>query len=118
MLIALLDVRRWANGSRYEGNFVHGVYSGLGTFTWEDNATYHGSWEDGKRHGSGTYTGGDGMHMYHGDWQNDVKHGQGFQQLSDGRDFEGVFIDGLPGSGVLTLRGDMAVRFAHGGVAG
>jgi hypothetical protein len=99
---------RWAN-NRYEGNFVNGIYHGFGTFIWEDNSMYKGNWKDGKRHGSGIYTSGDGLHTYDGDWENDIKHGQGFQQLLDGRTFEGTFIDGLAGPGVLTLRGEMAV---------
>jgi hypothetical protein len=99
---------RWAN-NRYEGNFVNGIYHGIGTFIWEDNSMYKGNWKDGKRHGSGIYTSGDGLYTYDGDWQSDLKHGQGFQQLLDGRTFEGTFIDGLAGPGVLTLRGDMAV---------
>ena len=98
---------RWAE-TRYEGNFVKGIYHGFGTFTWADNAVYKGHWKDGKRHGSGIYTSGDGLHVYDGNWQDDVKHGQGYQRLLDGRRFEGTFIDGLPGSGVLTLQGDMA----------
>ena len=105
---------RWAD-QRYEGNFVNGVYHGFGTFTWKDESVYVGNWQEGQRHGAGTFTTGDGLHKYDGEWQNDVKHGQGFQQLLDGRTFEGTFIDGLAGSGVLTLRGDMPVcAWKHG----
>ena len=81
------------------------MYCGIGTFTWEDNGVYTGHWNHGKRHGSGIYTSGDGAHIYDGDWQSDVKHGQGLHWLLDGRTFEGAFINGLPGSGVLTQQG-------------
>ena len=103
---------RWAS-QRYDGDFVNGVYHGIGTYTWEDNNVYRGDWREGKRHGVGVYTSGYGLHIYDGDWQNDVKHGQGFQQLSDGRTFEGTFTDGLAGSGVLTLQGDTTVGGAR-----
>ncbi len=89
---------------------MDGVPHGCGTFIWEDDSEYEGGWKHGKQHGSGLHASGDRLRGYIGDWQNGVKHGQGFQQLSDGRTFEGTFTDGLAGSGVLTLQGQRLPR--------
>lgn len=44
----------WANGKRYEGNFVRGKRTGFGVMYTGDGDRYEGEWKDGKPAGKGT----------------------------------------------------------------
>ena len=43
----------WADGSRYEGDFVNGKRSGKGVFTWPGGDRYEGDFADGRMTGKG-----------------------------------------------------------------
>lgn len=45
----------YANGNRYEGEWVDGVICGAGTLVYADGDRYMGNWLDGKMHGGGKY---------------------------------------------------------------
>ena len=47
---------------------------GKGTYTWADGDKYEGDWVDDKKHGKGTYTWANGAN-YEGNWKNGAKHG-------------------------------------------
>ena len=62
------------NGSRYEGNFVDGDYSGLGAFTWADGLVHEGEWADGLRSGFGMQWNKKGTLMGCGLWTDSAFH--------------------------------------------
>ena len=43
----------WANGMRYEGDYVEDVKEGNGVFDWPDGRRYEGEWVDDQQHGEG-----------------------------------------------------------------
>ena len=102
----------WGSGTRYDGEFLNGFYNGLGTFVWSDRGEYKGCWMDGVRHGVGSYSSGDGSYLYDGEWAQDTMHGKGLLKLSDGRCFDGGFVNGRPGIGVLTISGGTLSMFS------
>ena len=66
------------DGSRYEGEFKHGLRHGYGTYIKvHDGSTYRGFWEGGVRHGYGELTYRQESDYYgkknkKGQWKNDV----------------------------------------------
>ena len=38
----------WADGRRYEGQYLSDKKHGYGVFTWPDGRKYEGQWKDGK----------------------------------------------------------------------
>ena len=38
----------WADGRRYEGQYLGDKKHGYGVFTWPDGRKYEGQWKDGK----------------------------------------------------------------------
>jgi hypothetical protein len=62
----------WADGNRYEGDFVGNKRTGKGTFSWANGNRYTGDFVEGKRTGKGVMT-----------WAN-------------GQQQEGDFLDGKP----------------------
>lgn len=84
----------WADKvSRYEGQFANGQRSGKGRMTYADGSTYEGDWKDGKRHGHGLLVLADG-NRYDSDWLNDAANGAGKQQLANGNYYLGNFTNG------------------------
>ncbi|NQW28224.1 MAG: hypothetical protein HQ474_09960 [Flammeovirgaceae bacterium] len=57
----------YANGDKYEGDWVDGKMNGLGTYTFANGDKYEGDRVDGRMNGSGTYTYANGD-KYEGDW--------------------------------------------------
>jgi hypothetical protein len=49
-------IMAFQNGSRYEGEFKDGKYSGRGTFYFANGSVYEGEYENGRYHGQGTFT--------------------------------------------------------------
>lgn len=43
----------YANGERFEGNWVHGKRHGQGTYTYADGSVYTGEWDNDRIHGKG-----------------------------------------------------------------
>lgn len=87
-------VLTWADKiSRYEGQFAAGQRSGQGKMTYPNGATYNGAWKNDKRHGHGIFILADGT-RYDCEWQDDAAHGQCTQQLSNGNLYLGHFTAG------------------------
>lgn len=61
---------KYANGNKYDGNWIYGKRHGLGIQDNVDKSFYDGEWMDDKRHGQGTnrFVNGD---IYEGKWIND-----------------------------------------------
>lgn len=43
----------YANGERFEGDWVHGKRHGQGTYTYADGSVYTGQWDNDRIHGKG-----------------------------------------------------------------
>lgn len=68
--------------------------------SYDDGSSYAGQIEDGKRNGHGLWQSRTGQ--YEGQWQGDIQHGKGRQTWSDGRVYEGQFLNGkFAGSGKM-----------------
>jgi Uncharacterized protein conserved in bacteria len=50
----------WADGRKYEGEYVNDKKDGYGIYTWADGRKYQGYWSNGKQHGKGKYIATDG----------------------------------------------------------
>lgn len=57
-----LGVMTFADGSKFEGEFFQGKYNGLGVFTRCDSMKYEGEFKEGKVCGKGLLTFTDGTH--------------------------------------------------------
>lgn len=90
--------------------------------TYEDASVYIGQINNGKRHGHGIWKARTGQ--YEGQWLNDQQHGKGQQQWSDGRVYDGQFVDGKfagngrmvwhTAKGVLIYEGEYKDDLKHG----
>ena len=58
----------WADGRKYEGDYVNDKKEGFGSYLWTDGRKYEGQWINGKQHGRGRYLGVDGS-MKFGTWE-------------------------------------------------
>jgi hypothetical protein len=65
----------WANGERYEGNWLDGLRNGLGTNYFSDGEIFSGNWKNDKRNGYGEQTETDGTKKG-GFWKDDVYIGK------------------------------------------
>ena len=45
----------WADGNKYEGDFVNGIRTGKGIYTWPNGYKYEGDFINGIRTGMGMY---------------------------------------------------------------
>jgi hypothetical protein len=50
------EVKKYANGSRYEGELKNGKPHGKGTYYYNDGNKYTGDWVDGDMSGQGVLT--------------------------------------------------------------
>ena len=110
------------SGSIYSGQWKNGVKDGQGTYIWADGDKFTGQWR-GTRTGSvmegfGIYTWNDGT-VYSGQFSakgpgKRGKHGNGKIVFSDGRSFEGRWINDLPSDGVLTGRTGQSISLDYG----
>ena len=50
----------WADGRKYEGEYLDDKKDGYGVYTWADGRKYQGYWANGKQHGKGKYISLDG----------------------------------------------------------
>eukprot|EP00960_Hanusia_phi_P054807 762781-Hanusia_phi.AAC.10 len=78
----------YADGSRYEGEFVDGRFEGKGKRTYHDGSEYSGSFHDGRRHGKGVYWDVDG-NVYDGEFLEGVCQGIGTKTWVSGRTYRG-----------------------------
>lgn len=58
----------WADGRKYEGEYINDKKDGYGVYTWADGRKYQGYWANGKQHGIGKYIGNDGATKW-GVWE-------------------------------------------------
>ncbi|KAL1290560.1 hypothetical protein HN51_059052 [Arachis hypogaea] len=81
-------------GGRYEGEWVDGRYEGFGVEGWARGSRYKGQYRHGLRHGFGVYRfyAGD---SYAGEWCNGQSHGIGVQSCNDGSSYVGEFKFGV-----------------------
>ena len=65
----------YADGSKYEGNFLEDEPNGHGTLTYSNESVYVGNFTNGNRDGEGgVWTHPNGS-VYKGEWKDDKKHG-------------------------------------------
>jgi len=48
-------VYMWADGRKYEGEYVNDKKHGYGIYTYPDGRSYKGQWASGKQHGEGVF---------------------------------------------------------------
>ena len=84
----------FANGNRYEGDWVDNKRTGKGTFYFARGGRYEGDWVDNKRTGKGTYYFKSGD-RYEGDLVAGRYHGKGTLYFADGSiNQQGIWKDG------------------------
>ncbi|MBC7775074.1 MAG: hypothetical protein H7246_06505 [Phycisphaerae bacterium] len=108
--------RIFANGDKYEGNFLKGEFAGAGTFetsayiykgefkdglfegtgtlTYKNGDLYNGSFKEGQMSGSGTYKYGNGDY-YSGEISGGLLNGDGVMFLSKFGFYSGQFSNGI-----------------------
>ena len=62
------------SGAKYKGDFLNGLFHGVGTYTYKNGQTYQGEWKNDKREGMGKITWPSGASSY-GPFKNDKRHG-------------------------------------------
>ena len=70
-------VKEWANGDRYEGDFLNDHKHGFGIYRWGRQSAWSGE-------------------SFSGEYRNDKRHGQGSYSWPDGRRMSGRWVDDLP----------------------
>jgi len=72
----LLQETPMSNPMEYEGQFDHGLKSGMGKYIWPDNTEYRGQFAQDLKHGAGTLTWDDDS-IFKGTFTEDKRHGVG-----------------------------------------
>ena len=60
----------FADGGRYEGDFVNGKMQGQGLRLWPNGMRYEGAWSNDLPNGWGTRSGGPDAQTFSGTWTN------------------------------------------------
>ncbi|XP_061540762.1 ankyrin repeat and MYND domain-containing protein 1-like isoform X2 [Phycodurus eques] len=98
----MFGVQEFLDGSKYEGDFVHGLKHGKGRYTWKSGEFYEGSFYKDYRHGDGIYcwpTGNKFIGKFYLNW----REGYGKHIFADGATFKGLYhADQRFGPGVLS----------------
>ena len=98
---------RAQNGDSYKGDFWHGKFNGMGTYTFKTGSYYEGEWQDNLKHGKGIETVLEKNSKklkicYKGFFKKGKKHGKGCLIWASGTEYEGYFASGeFEGTGVL-----------------
>ena len=92
------------DGSRYEGQFQNGRFSGEGAVYYGTEIIYSGQFQNGLRHGRGVET--SGSSRYEGEFRGNVREGHGKLEIG-GNILEGEWIDGRP-------QGEFTISYANG----
>ena len=79
---------QWSNGSKFQGQFLNGVFHGKGVYNWANNKTYNGNWANGKMNGKGKFSYPDGSY-YEGEFVNGKKCGFGLYKWENDKYYEG-----------------------------
>jgi hypothetical protein len=96
--------------STYEGEFVRGLFDGLGKLTWSTGDYYEGSFKQGRMHGPGTLV-LVGQGTYSGNFNAGTFHGRGSIRYNTGDCYDGNFERGsIHGAGDLNFSEGMSVR--------
>jgi hypothetical protein len=84
----------WADGSFYEGDFVDGLFHGIGTYYFkESEKTYTGGFVEGRIEGDGEARWADGRE-YQGHFKNGKEDGEGTMRFANGNIYIGSFKEG------------------------
>eukprot|EP00966_Prymnesium_polylepis_P169550 3920543-Prymnesium_polylepis.1 len=78
------------DGGLYEGQWVHGLQHGRGSYLWTWGDKYDGGWRRGKKEGVCVHTYADGGH-FEGTMKNDVREGRGHFDYHFGDTFDGYY---------------------------
>uniref|UniRef100_A0A0G4GKD1 Peptidase C14 caspase domain-containing protein n=1 Tax=Chromera velia CCMP2878 TaxID=1169474 RepID=A0A0G4GKD1_9ALVE len=70
-------VATFANGDRYEGDFVRGAREGRGVYAQSVGGKYDGKWSGEMMHGYGSFAFPDGITRYEGGWVENRMEGYG-----------------------------------------
>mmetsp|Transcript_2418 Transcript_2418/g.2751 ORF Transcript_2418/g.2751 Transcript_2418/m.2751 type:complete len:655 (-) Transcript_2418:57-2021(-) len=81
------------NGSRYDGEWNEGMMNGYGIFAEFNGDLYVGEWLKNCRSGHGRAVWKDGT-FYEGEWCNNKPHGTGYFHAVNGFTYDGIFKDG------------------------
>jgi len=85
----------WADGCKYEGDFVHGKLTGKGIkYNPKGIKDFEGDWVDGDLTGKGIIYNDDGSKFYEGDIVKFVPSGKGIMYWSNGDKYDGDFVNG------------------------
>ena len=92
----------WADGNKYEGDWVDGEMHGTGIFTWVSGNKYVGDFVDDTGTGEGTFT-VPGVYVYTGDHIDYYFTGKGTMVYADGGVYVGEWLeDDRHGQGKMT----------------
>ncbi len=86
-------IYEWANGDRYEGNYISGERSGQGTLYFATGEKYVGNYANSKRNGYGTFYWLSGDY-YIGNWKDGNMNGYGTKYYINGTTKAGTWKDG------------------------
>lgn len=92
----------WADGTKYQGGQLGGLFNGTGKFVSAKSEITEGEWKMGvfqTGKASAVWPNGD---RYDGKWKNGKPDGQGVEVWADGRRYEGQWRDGIPVGDVQT----------------
>lgn len=77
---------------RYQGDFARNKFHGVGKMFYDSGDKYEGNFENHRRHGRGVCEYANGD-VYEGEWRNDKRAGRGLLLLKNGDRFDGNFAD-------------------------
>eukprot|EP01054_Gregarina_sp_Poly1_P000628 Gregarina_sp_Poly_1__627@NODE_1149_length_4941_cov_18_598687_g187_i3_p2_GENE_NODE_1149_length_4941_cov_18_598687_g187_i3NODE_1149_length_4941_cov_18_598687_g187_i3_p2_ORF_typecomplete_len472_score41_98MORN/PF02493_20/1_4e02MORN/PF02493_20/0_00079MORN/PF02493_20/0_00052MORN/PF02493_20/0_021MORN/PF02493_20/5_2MORN/PF02493_20/0_0068MORN/PF02493_20/1_1e06MORN/PF02493_20/0_11MORN/PF02493_20/0_017MORN/PF02493_20/0_25MORN/PF02493_20/1_7e03_NODE_1149_length_4941_cov_18_598687_g187_i330014416 len=98
---------------RYEGDFVDGLFSGVGRMTKASGETYVGEWFQGKQHGHGKMTWKNGR-CFLGRFSNGDQDGHGRMSYEDGGIFDGEWkMNKKNGTGIFSFTRKRKGRLAE-----
>lgn len=84
----------YGDGSKYVGQWRHGLRNGVGTYTTAKQEEYVGKWVADQRCGKGVWKSMLTGETYDGLWENHVPHGYGVRVYSDKNQYTGDFVNG------------------------
>ena len=79
---------KFANGDRYEGQWIKDRIEGQGTYVYKNGNTYTGQWKNEMMNGRGEMVYA-GREVYTGQWENDMRHGLRHPEKQRRSRFEG-----------------------------
>ena len=81
-------IHQWTNGSKYQGQFLNGLFHGKGVYNWSNKKMYDGNWVNGKMNGKGKFIYQDGS-IYEGEFVDGKKSGYGVYKWENDKYYEG-----------------------------